>query len=350
MSQTPNPTRRPTSTRLAAAAVACLLAATACDADDTTEPAATTATTATTEPTAVDSAAEDGSVDADHDADHDTSTTALADDLSTDLYLGEYALVSDDHGSTVTVTLTDTERSLVGNGLPNHDTGDFPNSGNPNSISEQTVSASFPLDPVYSGEAEPVKEPGLSIAGVKFDPQTAETATCSNGTTYRIEAVQDVVDLGLDMNNAHVQPTGAYHYHGVSSDLVDAADTGGDLVHVGFAYDGHLIVYSKGGEYSSSYQLSTEERAGADCAWDSRASGATVVFEGTTPDGSFVEDWEYVEGAGELDECNGIEIDGEYVYLLTDEYPYVPRCLMGEFDASQTGPGGGGNGGPPPGA
>ena len=343
--------------RRAAVAAACLLALTACATDDTRSATTeglpvddTTETIGSIDTIAADDAAENGSADADTDGGHDTSTTVLADDLSTDAYLGDYTLASDDHASTVTVTLTDTERLLEGNGLPNHDTGEFPNAGNPNSISEQAVSASFPLEPVHTGEAEPVKEPGLSIAGVKFDPQTAETATCSNGTTYRIEALQDVVDLGLDTNNAHVQPTGAYHYHGVSSDLVDAADTGGDLVHVGFAYDGHLIVYSKSGEYSSSYQLSTDERAGTDCAWDDRASGETIVFEGTTPDGSFVEDWDHVDGAGDLDECNGIEIDGEYVYLLTDEYPYVPRCLMGEFDAVQTGPGGGPPGGPPPGA
>jgi len=46
---------------------------------------------------------------------------------------------------------------------------------------------------------------------------------------------------------------------------------------------------------------------------------------------TFKPDWEYVKGLGDLNECNGVMIDGKYVYLVTDEYPYVGRCLMGEF-------------------
>lgn len=45
---------------------------------------------------------------------------------------------------------------------------------------------------------------------------TAETVTCTTGGTFRVEAIQDIYDLGLDFNNAHVQPTGEYHYHRAS--------------------------------------------------------------------------------------------------------------------------------------
>lgn len=65
-----------------------------------------------------------------------------------------------------------------------------------------------------------------------------------------------------------------------------------------------------------------------------------VDLEGTTPDGTYGSDWAHTEGAGDLDECNGIEIDGTYAYVITDEYPYIPRCLMGEA-ANTGGPGGG---------
>lgn len=50
----------------------------------------------------------------------------------------------------------------------------------------------------------------------------------------------------------------------------------------------------------------------------------------THADGTFLEDWEYVAGSGDLDECNGIIIDGTYAYFLTGGFPYVPRCLNGE--------------------
>ena len=54
----------------------------------------------------------------------------------------------------------------------------------------------------------------------------------------------------LDFNNAHVQPTGEYHYHGISELLVDAYASDDDLVLVGFAADGHLMYYSKSGAYA----------------------------------------------------------------------------------------------------
>ena len=34
-------------------------------------------------------------------------------------------------------------------------------------------------------------------------------------------------------------------------------------------------------------------------------------------------------------------IDGQYAYLITDEFPYIPRCMMGEVAAGAGGPGGG---------
>ncbi len=47
-----------------------------------------------------------------------------------------------------------------------------------------------------------------------------------------------------------------------------------------------------------------------------------------------MQDWEYVEGLGDLDECNGrtetIVVGGvtyDYVYYLTYTYPWAPRCL-----------------------
>ena len=175
---------------------------------------------------------------------------------------------------------------------------------------------------------------------MKFEPETAEQVVCSSGENYKVEAIQDYLDLGLDFNNAHVQPTGAYHYHGVSSNLVDfAAKPGQDLVHVGFALDGYLMVYSQSGMYKPSYNLDTETRSGTGCTITMRET-KDVEVAGTTPNGTYVSDWIYTEGRGDLDECNGTTINGQYVYLVTDTFPYIPRCLNGDF--SEAGPGGGG--------
>ena len=66
-------------------------------------------------------------------------------------------------------------------------------------------------------------------------------------------------------------------------------------------------------------------------------------------DGTFVQDWEYVAGSGELDECNGrVGPDGTYRYHATKTFPYILGCYKGTPTASA--PGGanrGGAGGPP---
>ena len=49
--------------------------------------------------------------------------------------------------STSQWTCTTTIRQLSANGIPDHDVGAFPNANNPNTISEQTVSASYTLEP-----------------------------------------------------------------------------------------------------------------------------------------------------------------------------------------------------------
>jgi len=162
-------------------------------------------------------------------------------------------------------------------------------------------------------------------------PATAETTTCSSGEVYRVEALQNTYDLGFDINNAHVQPNGEYHYHGVSPLMVESFNgTASDVVHVGFAADGHLMVYSKSGAYPPSYRLSTEPRTGVDCDPSLRGA-ATGDLEGTIPDGTYTSDWVFDSTVGVLDECNGTTIEGEYVYVITEEYPFVSRCLMGEF-------------------
>lgn len=86
---------------------------------------------------------------------------------------------------------------------------------------------------------------------------------------------------------------------------------------------------STSGAYTSGYVLASGARTGTECTVRS-PFGGTTDLAGTTTDGTYTSDWVWSEPAGDLDECNGTTIDGEYVYLLTDTYPYVGRCLMGE--------------------
>jgi hypothetical protein len=105
---------------------------------------------------------------------------------------------------------------------------------------------------------------GYALNGVKFDPSTAgtcpsdatSTTDCTllgNAGSWNIEALgQTTFDFGLDSNNAHVQPSGAYHYHGMPTGILNNNGvTSGNpkMLLVGFAQDGFPI-YARYG-YSS---------------------------------------------------------------------------------------------------
>ena len=278
-------------------------------ASETTSPAATPDTGDTDEGTSSDDTTGDAEIDTAADADTDSAadpTAGTAPSGIASAYLGDYTLTDTEFGTEVTVTVANGQRTISANALPNHETGEFPNAGNPNTITAQNAQWVFPTDPVLTGTAQFAMTPGVALNGVKFEPATAETTACATGETYRLEALQDVYDLGFDMNNAHVQPNGEYHYHGVSPLLVDAFDGGNDLVHVGFAADGHLMVYSLAGAYPSGYTLSTTPRTGTDCQPSLRNASA-LDLEGTMPDGTYTSDWVHTAGSGVLDECNGIQ-------------------------------------------
>jgi len=257
-------------------------------------------------------------------------------------YFDSYSLTSVGYGTNTVVTVNGTTRTMVTNSLPDHKTGAFPTKGNPNTISSQDITYTFPVDPVYTGKATWVREPGVALNGIKFEPGTAEVVQCDTGENYRVEALQDVIDLGLDFNHAHVQPTGAYHYHGTPTSVIDEFDTGEDLVHIGFAHDGFPIYYSKTGAYKPSYKLVDGTREGEDCTYENPHNSIDISVGGHH-NGTYTSDFEYVNGSGDLDECNGININGTYMYLVTDEFPYVSRCLMGEVaqDERQGPPNGG---------
>lgn len=79
-------------------------------------------------------------------------------------------------------------------------------------------------------------------------------------------------------------------------------------------------------ELQSSYRLNTGQRP----------SGPGGIYDGT----SSVQDYEYVAGLGDLDDCNsrfGItpeHPEGIYHYYITPTFPFIPRCVKGTPDES----------------
>jgi len=254
--------------------------------------------------------------------------------------------------STSTWTCTDSTRELTANGIPDHEVGTFPNPGNPNTISEQTVSASFTLEPAETTTPTELGGPrgpaGYVLNGVKIDAGTG--GSCDDSGTscsldgavgnWNIEALgQTSFDFGTDQNNAHVQPDGAYHYHGMPEGFI--AKRGGNsstMTLIGWAADGFPIYarygYSVADDASSGLKVMTGSYQLVSSVSASRPSTDTY------PLGTFQQDWEYVEGSGDLDECNGRfgvtpEFPGGiYHYYATDTYPYFQRCVKGEVETS----------------
>lgn len=251
--------------------------------------------------------------------------------------------------STVTWSCDGTTRSVVANGLPDHDTGTFPNADNPNAISAQAVAGSVTLAPVATDTVTPRGGPralGWVLNGVKVDPDTAGTcddsgASCTlvGGTgAWHLEAMgQTAFRFGTDDSNAHVQPGGAYHYHGIPEGFLTRRNGAAGVVAmtlVGWAADGFPIYARYGHDVAN--DVSTPLRA-MKPSWHLKASpDATRPPTALYAMGTFKEDYEYVAGSGDLDECNGRTgvtpefPAGIYHYVATDTWPYLQRCVKGK--------------------
>ncbi len=256
----------------------------------------------------------------------------------------------------VSITEEGAYRVITANGIPEGKVGAFPNAQNPNSIRPQQYKFRVPLKPQKTGKLTPLplQDFGIGLNGVPFDPAAAEWWNNDRRSGWQKEAISAKhVILGIDTNHAHVQPTGAYHYHGVPTDLMPKGKAE-DMVLVGYAADGFPIygVYgyakvddAKSGvqELKSSYRLKRGKRPSGN-------QGPGGRFDGT-----YTQDYEYVEGLGDLDEANGRTgvtpeyPNGTYYYVVTKQFPYIPRYWVGTPDASfqrQGPPGRGGRGGP----
>lgn len=307
-------------------------------------------------------ACNDGAGPTDPDDGAASSDNAATGTGLTGAVLCDYSDVTPNNQTSLTYTSTSqwtcpgTTRDLIANGIPDHEVGSFPNPDNPHTIVEQDVSASLSLDPVATDSATELGGPrgviAFALNGVKFDPGTGGSCDdsgqyCSLGDpsgNWSIEALgQSRFDFGTDMNNAHVQPDGTYHYHGMPERLIEKrGGNDASMTMIGWAADG-FPVYARYGHgdpqdagsaivaMQGSYRLITQVP-------ESRPS--TTDY----PLGTFRQDWVFAAGSGDLDECNGRfgvtpEFpEGIYHYYATDSYPYFQRCVKGQLVGSSGAP------------
>lgn len=228
--------------------------------------------------------------------------------------------------------------AVSANGIPEHPVGLFPNRGNPHTIRPQGYEIVLPSNPKAAASVTLMERTpfGIALNGVFFDPGAAEYWMGDPEGGWQYEALGGAVPLGLDENHAHVQPSGAYHYHGIPESLAKRLGytEGKHSPQIGWAADGFPVYLRIGYTepenpksgvtfLKSSWRLKKGNRPG------------TPDGPGGAFDGAFVQDYEFVEGSGDLDECNGRFCltpefpEGTYAYFLTDEWPVIPRAFRG---------------------
>ena len=243
-------------------------------------------------------------------------------------------------------------RVISTNGIPSHDyRNQIPNivsnlnASNKTYVIDKAPSLSSNSTSIVKPDGSPNYAFGVALNGVKIDPAPGEPFIFEDETgTYNwdwvMEPNNNMEAVGLDCAVAHVQPNGEYHYHGDMGIYADQLEsnigTGSHIpnaaVQIGWAADGFPIVYKFGPNSSGdlvalspSWQLKSGNRPG-----DGLSEPCGEY------NGKYTNDYEFISGSGDLDECNGISanisINGEsfsYYYVITEAFPVISRCISG---------------------
>lgn len=283
-----------------------------------------------------------------------TATHAKADDITgailtersancADFVSEHTALATDIHTETsysaMTTVTTDGETcTIASNAVPNHDFNT--SAGFRNAFAEQDQAYTITATPTATETPTALSlstDNAVFLNGVKLDLLAAGCDGVGDGfigcndmsTPYRFDPMGGEGNaFGADAHNAHTQPDGAYHYHGNPVALFQQEYPSEASPVIGFAADGFPVFGSfidDNGTIraaTTSYQLKSGTRPDGDDG------------PGGTYDGTYIDDWEFVEGLGDLDQCNGMIQDTVYGYVVTATYPHVIGCFSGTPDES----------------
>ncbi len=250
----------------------------------------------------------------------------------------------------------DNLRHIYSNGFPNHDY-----CYNPNNIPTQSYQylrvnkepqMANQITSIIRNNGRPARDLGVALNGVILSPApgTPFIYTDKNTGEFNWDWVfeptnnqgDDMGQVRLDCATAHTNAAG-YHYHGEMFEYLETVSPGitsvsslDEVFQIGWASDGYPILYKFGPDASGqikelmpSFQLKSGERPG---------DGISAPCGPYT--GKYTVDYEYVEGLGDLDECNGIMApvnletalgteSFDYYYVITSSFPQIGRCLKG---------------------
>lgn len=248
-------------------------------------------------------------------------------------------------------------RSIYTNNFPNHNY-----CYNPNLVPapktylfnlDKTPELASQTTPLTRANGRPARYYGVAKNGVLMVPVPATPFIFENPNTgqYNWDWVFEPTNnqgegrefVSLDCSSAHTGPQG-YHYHGNMFEYMETILPGittsneplDKPIHIGWASDGFPILYRFGPDENGvlkellpSFQLKQGLRPGdgieAPC-------GAY--------NGKYINDYEFIDGKGDLDECNGVARDIEietadgkqtfnYFYTVSSTFPQIPRCIVG---------------------
>ncbi len=174
----------------------------------------------------------------------------------------------------------------------------------------------IPATPTMADEVTDVPDLGTAAVALNGVPIYGPTEG-TGGDVLSLEGA-------LSECGSHNGPTGFHIHQILTTDNTDCLFTPAEVAAapqlVGYAFDGYPI-YTGIDQYTSSWELADESLFATD-TWAAHS---------------------YVEGSGDLDQCNGLtDADGNYAYYTTETFPYVIGCYSGVVDLAAAGGGGGG--------
>ncbi|MEQ9349727.1 MAG: YHYH protein [Alphaproteobacteria bacterium] len=240
----------------------------------------------------------------------------------------------------VVITADEESCRLLSNNIPNHDFNDA-SARFAHGVQEVGHSFTIPRRPVAAARPTALTHrsyDAVMLNGVPLDILSAGcyrpnergadrdgnvAIGCQADSRWLLDPVGVSHRFGADRHNAHTQPDGSYHYHGNPMALFDDHPPAEGSPVIGFAADGFPVYGSWFRDEAGALRKAV---SGYELRKGERPSSARDP--GGFYDGMYVDDYEFT-GRGDLDPCNGMTVNGQYGYYVTDAYPWVLRCLAG---------------------
>lgn len=228
--------------------------------------------------------------------------------------------------------VTSGTRTILANGIPNHNYEHDASNPNPNQACEQRVVMAITSNPSKGLYQESNMGPvGLSVTGGfifnHLSNPNGDLAVPNEGPS-------------LDSCHGHSEPTCRYHYHDINMAQSCTKGVAGNVTLPGASCT--LVGWMLDG-----FPLFSCQKTDGSTALSSCYSGSGTTTAGYTFSAS---------ASCDLDQANGYDFPEGYGYVVTDTYPWVPSGYMGStraaicyLDGSAGGQGGGPPGGGPPG-